>query len=223
MGNINQTIFIRNNIKQLSTPCLEVGSKDYGNTQDIKALFAGKGKYVRVDMEQGPTVDVVVDFTEDFEVIDEKLQGQRFATVFCLSVMEHCANPFKMAANMSQLLTPGGKIIISAPFCWRLHAFPSDYWRFTHEGIKQLFPDVVFDMDKSFATTGKKNDFHSLSEKDYGRIFFSFDRHRKKGHFIRGISAELLKLLARIGILKWLAGHRYLMPPTNVVMIGTKK
>ena len=69
MGNINQTILIRNNIDQLNAPCLEVGAKDYGNTQDIKALLADKGKYVRVDMEPGPTVDVVIDFTEDFKMI----------------------------------------------------------------------------------------------------------------------------------------------------------
>ncbi len=40
MGNINDQIFIRNYISNFEGPYLEVGSKDYGNTQDIKTLFA---------------------------------------------------------------------------------------------------------------------------------------------------------------------------------------
>ena len=32
----------------------------------------------------------------------------------------------------------------SVPFVWRIHAYPSDYWRFTKEGVKLLFPRIRF-------------------------------------------------------------------------------
>ena len=105
MGDINQKILIRKHAEQLDGPFLEIGSKDYGNTQDLRALFPDS-KYVGADMEDGPGVDIVIDFTKDFETLDSELCGQRFKTIFCLSVLEHCENPFKMAENLMLLLAP---------------------------------------------------------------------------------------------------------------------
>ena len=152
MGDVNQKIFIEKYTEQLNGPFLEVGSKDYGNTQDIRSLFP-ESKYVGVDMEDGPGVDVLLDLTEDFGQIDLRLCGQRFGTIFCLSVLEHCEQPFKMAENLTLLLEPEGQICISAPFSWKIHGYPNDYWRFTPEGIKKLFPKIKFDIEQSLAAT----------------------------------------------------------------------
>lgn len=219
MGDVNQLIFISRYAEQLDGPLLEIGSKDYGSTQDLRSLFADKGTYVGVDMEDGPGVDVVLDLTEDFDRIDAKLGGRRFATIFCLSVLEHCEQPFKMAQNLTLLLKPGGRICIGAPFSWKVHAYPNDYWRFTPEGIKKLFPRVHFDIEQSVASTSKKNEFQKLDD-ELGKISFSFSKHRKAGHIIRGISAKLLKVLSRIGILSWLTGYRHLFAPTCILMMG---
>ena len=222
MGDINQLIFISKYAEQLVGPFLEVGSKDYGSTQDLRSLFAGRGTYVGVDMEDGPGVDVVLDLTEDFGQIDAKLSGQRFGTIFCLSVLEHCEQPFKMAENLTLLLRQNGRVCIGAPFAWKVHAYPNDYWRFTPEGIKRLFPKVRFDMERSLAATSKKNEFQKLDD-EFGKISFSLSKHRKNGHVLRGISAKLLKTLSRFGILSWLTGYRYLFAPTGILMVGQLK
>jgi hypothetical protein len=219
MGDVNQLIFISKCAGQLDGPLLEVGSKDYGSTQDLRALFAGKGTYIGVDMEDGPGVDVVLDLTEDFETIDAKLGGRRFSAIFCLSVLEHCEQPFKMAENLTLLLKPKGRICIGAPFSWKVHAYPNDYWRFTPEGIKKLFPKVRFDIERSTAATSKKNEFQKLDD-ELGKISFSFNRHREAGHIVRGISAKLLKILSRFGILSWLTGYRHVFAPTGILMMG---
>jgi len=173
-------------------------------------------------MEDGPGVDVVIDLTKDFEILDSELCGQRFVTIFCLSVLEHCEDPFKMAENLMLLLEPGGHLCISVPFSWKIHGYPNDYWRFTPEGIKKLFYKVVFDDAKCIAATSKTNEFKKLTN-DLGKISFSFSKHRNNGHILRAVSAKLLKLLSRLGILSWLTGYRHLFTPTNILMIGKLK
>ena len=41
-----------------------------------------------------------------------------------------------------QLMPPGGTVVVSDPFAWRRHAYPSDYFRFTVEGLKELFRGI---------------------------------------------------------------------------------
>lgn len=222
MGDINQLIFVQEYSEQLNGPFLEVGSKNYGSTQNLRALFADRGKYVSIDMEDGPGVDMVLDLTEDFKIIDAKLGGQRFGTIFCLSVLEHCEDPFKMADNITLLLQEKGQICIAVPFSWKIHAYPNDYWRFTPEGVKRLFPKVEFSLGRGLAATSKLAEFQKLDD-EFGKISFSWTKHWKQGHILRGISAKLLKILSRFGVLSWLTGYRYVFAPTSILMLGRLK
>lgn len=222
MGDINQLIYIRKFSNLFDAPFLEVGSKDYGSTQDFHPLFSDKGEYIGVDMEDGPGVDVVLDLTDDFEKVDAALSGRRFGTIICLSVLEHCEQPFKMAENLTRLLKPRGYMCIGVPFSWKIHGYPSDYWRFTPEGVKKLFPEIEFDIGQSVASTSKKNEFQEL-DGDFGKVSFSFSEHKRNGHVVRGASAKILKAVSKIGPLSWLAGYRYLFAPTCILMIGRLK
>ena len=222
MGDINQLNYIREHAGQLHGPFLEIGSKDYGSTQDLRSIFIEGDEYIGVDMEGGPGVDMVLDLTKSFPDIDAKLNNRRFGTIFCLSVLEHCDNPFKMAENITHLLEPEGHICLSVPFAWQIHGYPNDYWRFTPEGIKIIFPNIQFDMVHSLAATSRPNDFSALDD-NLGKISFSFSEHRAKGHILRGISAKFLRGLSRVGILKWLTGYRHVFAPTGVLMIGSLK
>lgn len=219
MGDINQTKFIQNHGDSLSGPFLEVGSKDYGSTENLRPLFADRGKYVGVDMAEGSGVDVVVDLTSDFADIDCALDGERFGTIICLSVLEHCARPFQMAENLTRLLKPGGQICISAPFAWKFHGYPSDYWRFTHEGIKQLFGELAFDSSLGASATSNRGGFQQLDQ-ELGKIPLSSKAQRQQGGFLRGLSAGLLRMAGRLGMFRWIGGYRYVLAPTNVMMIG---
>ncbi len=222
MGDINDQIYIQNQMSDFRGPYLEVGSKDYGNTQDIKHLFPKAEKYVGIDMEEGLRVDIVLDLTEKMDEIDKKLEKLRFGTIFCLSVLEHCENPFLVADNLTSLLKRGGQICISVPFALGFHGYPSDYWRFTHEGIKKLFPKLSFDLDRSVSATTRKNDFRCI-DKELGRIPFSSKYYFRKGNLLQGMSAKFLKTLSCIGLLRWLVGYKYIMPPTHIYMIGKLK
>ena len=73
MGDANQYLFIRKYAEQLEGPYLEVGSKDYGTTQDIRSVLSDGATYIGVDMEAGKGVDLVLDLTQDFDAIDKFL------------------------------------------------------------------------------------------------------------------------------------------------------
>jgi hypothetical protein len=222
MGDLNQLLFIQKHAGCLCGPFLEVGSKDYGSTQNLRSVFAGRDIYVGVDCENGTGVDVVLDLTDDFDAVDTKLGGYRFGAIFCLSVLEHCAQPFKMAENLTRLLTPHGKICISVPFSWKFHGYPSDYWRFTQEGVKQLFPRLEFDPSRMTAASARDHEFHQVDE-EIGQISFSSKHHWRQGRPLRGVSARLLRALAHLGVWSWLCGYRYVLAPTNILMIGALK
>lgn len=234
MGSGSQLRFVARYADALTGPFLEAGSRDYGNTQNLRGLLAARKQscrtprvdiaadYVGVDMLDGPGVDVTADLAGDFAALDRALGGRRFGTVFCLSVLEHCRNPFAMAANIERLLLPGGKLCVSAPFAFRLHAYPDDYWRFTPAGLRELFGGVEFKPQDCFWTTGRggKNEFRPIDEQ-LGKIPFSFSTHRREGHILRGLAAKMLGVLGKLGPLSWLAGYRYLLAPTDIIMMGT--
>ena len=219
MGDTNQYRFALEHKDSLSGPFLEIGSRDYGSTQDLRSFFPGES-YIGVDLSAGDGVDRVVDLTRPFEVVDAALGGQRFGTIFSFSVMEHCDQPFLMAANMTRLLKPGGRIVLSVPFAWKFHGYPSDYWRFTQEGVKKLFPGIDWDAGgPGHWHTPAKGDFRTIDE-SVGRLPLSGRHYRANGHWLRGIGLDILKLLQLLGLYRWLLGNRYLMLPTMIDMVG---
>jgi len=220
MGDVNQVLFIEKHAQHFRGPYLEVGSKDYGSTADLRRVLKHQGEYTRVDMQPGPDVDLLLDLTAPFDQLDAGLGGVRFGTIFCLSVLEHCRQPFAMGENLTRLLAAGGKICLSVPFAWKYHGYPSDYWRFTQEGVKLLFPRLSFDPAQCVAATSQPGDFRPV-DRQLGRISFSSKRHWKERRILRGISAQILKLLPKIGLLRWLCGYPYVLAPTNLLMIGT--
>jgi hypothetical protein len=222
MGDVNQLLYVQSISQQLAGPFLEIGSKNYGSTQDLRSLFQKQGEYTGIDMADGNGVDVVLDMTADFESIDEALNGQRFGTIFCFSVLEHCAQPFHMAENLSRLLTPNGKLCVSVPFAWQFHGYPSDYWRFTHEGVKQLFSDLDFTGTDDVSVTSREGDFRGL-DTEIGKIPLNGGYYRKQKKWLRGLSASCGRLLSKVGLGRWLLGYRYVMAPTMITMIGTPK
>jgi SAM-dependent methyltransferase len=219
MGDINQYQFISEQRDRLSGPFLEIGSRDYGSTQDLRSLFPGE-EYVGVDLSEGPGVDAVLDLTQPFDVIDKALGLRRFGTIFSLSVMEHCENPFLMAENMTRLLAPGGKVVLSVPFAWKFHGYPSDYWRFTAEGVKKLFPQLDWDAEgRECWHSPKKGDFRRVDE-FVGMAPLSGRYYRERGETLRGVGADFLKVFRSLGLFRWLLGYRYLMLPTMINMVG---
>jgi len=64
--------------------------------------------------------------------------------VFCEQVLEHVRDPWRAARTLHDLLRPGGRLIVSTPFLIRIHPEPTDYWRFTPDGLRVLLEQAGF-------------------------------------------------------------------------------
>lgn len=114
---------------------LIVGSHVYATREDRRKLYKD---VVGADMIAGPGVDWVCNLEEPFPL---DVYG-RFDHVECRSVLEHSRRPWLLARNIELLMSPGATLDLTVPFVWRVHAYPSDYWRFTVEAVRELFPSI---------------------------------------------------------------------------------
>jgi SAM-dependent methyltransferase len=61
------------------------------------------------------------------------------ARIISDNVFEHVTNPQAAVSEMKRLLRQGGVAYIATPFLYPFHSSPSDYQRWTKEGLIQLF------------------------------------------------------------------------------------
>lgn len=123
--------FVKQNVaffRKRTGKTLDVGSLDVnGNVRD---LFKD---YIGVDMREGDNVDVVANgHALPFD-------DNTFDCVRCLEMIEHDDDPAASLAEMHRVLKPAGlPLLTTRGIGFGKHEYPSDYWRFTAEGLKVL-------------------------------------------------------------------------------------
>lgn len=61
-----------------------------------------------------------------------------FETVLCVQVLEHTPRPRELVAELGRVLKKDGLLVLMAPFSFRLHEEPHDYFRFSVHGLREL-------------------------------------------------------------------------------------
>ena len=120
-----------------SGPILDIGSyhqPGYEKWCDRRVLFPGL-EYVGCDIRPGPGVDRI----ENAHHLS--FSDASFGTVMLLETLEHLPRPKRAIMEARRVLRSDGLLLLSVPFNYRLHGFPSDYWRFTASGIYQMLSD----------------------------------------------------------------------------------
>ena len=112
---------------------LDVGSYDVnGNYREI---FEAKGiKYIGLDMESGPNVDVVPKNTYKWE----ELKTGEFDIVVSGQALEHIEFFWKTMEEIVRVTKKDGIICIIAPNGFGEHRYPVDCWRFFTDGMVAL-------------------------------------------------------------------------------------
>src|SRR5262249_13972875 len=59
-------------------------------------------------------------------------------TVIAMSTMDHVPRFWRGFEEIYRVLRPGGALLVSCPFYFHIHCYPSDYWRFTPEAMNLL-------------------------------------------------------------------------------------
>ena len=108
-----------------------------------RVLSAGSGtrrlsaSTVNVDLFAFNGVNVVADLS------DLPFHTNVFDAVTCEQVLEHVQHPLAVVAELYRVVKPGGLIHVASPFLFPWHASPSDYTRWTQEGLRSLFPNCT--------------------------------------------------------------------------------
>lgn len=153
MGHPNQFLFLKRSFGGGTVDrIIEIGSKDYGSTIPWRKAFPDSD-YVGIDLEEGPGVDMTLDITVEGCEVPEPAD-----MLICCSVLEHVKRPWIAAANLERMVVPGGLMYVSVPWVWRYHPYPDDYFRFSFNGVRELFPNVDWHIQKY--STDAQDDFH---------------------------------------------------------------
>ena len=127
---------------QLPEPIVEFGSLQVepGQPNDLRPLFAGR-TFIGTDFRAGPGVDRIEDLRQ-LSFADGEV-----GTALCLDTLEHCEDPIAAARELRRVVSPdGGVCVLTSVMLIGIHGYPSDYWRFTPDGLKLLL-DGYDDVD----------------------------------------------------------------------------
>jgi len=69
-------------------------------------------------------------------------EDRTFDTVLNVQVLEHTPRPAALVTEMARVLKDDGILILSAPFQFRLHEEPHDYFRYSPHGLRTLCADA---------------------------------------------------------------------------------
>jgi SAM-dependent methyltransferase len=74
-----------------------------------------------------------------------------FDTLLSVQVLEHTPHPASLVAEMARVMKDDGVLILSAPFQFRLHEQPHDYFRYSPHGLRTLCENVGLEVTEVHA------------------------------------------------------------------------
>ena len=127
--------------------------KMYGKYLDIgggRASWVQSTSLIPTEAEESVTINIDEEYNPDYvmDATQMTFPDNSFDVVIAISVMEHVSNPELFLSEVYRVLKKGGYLIIQTPFLVKVHAFPSDFWRYTEEGLniklqEQGFEDIL--------------------------------------------------------------------------------
>jgi len=135
--------FVQELLARMETPdpVVEFGSMqvESGQDGDLRPLFGGR-PFTGTDFREGPGVDRV----EDLRALS--FGDGEVGTALCLDTLEHCEDPPQACRELARVTSPdGGVCVLSSVMFFGIHGYPSDFFRFTPEGMRAMlhgFDDV---------------------------------------------------------------------------------
>lgn len=136
------------------------------NVLDLGSGVRRRAKHIiNLEIEAMPNVDIVGDGH------NLPFKDETFDAVIIEAVLEHVKAPQKVVSEAKRILRPSGYICVAVPFMQGYHASPSDYQRYTIEGLIELLSE--FEMVMCGACVGPTSALHWIF-REYMGILLSF-------------------------------------------------
>lgn len=109
------------------------------------------------------------------------VEACHFDAILCIAVLEHVENPEEVMPEFFRVLKPGGHLILEVPFLQPEHKVPTDFQRYTKDGLVSLATRHGFRVER---VEGLFTVYHTL----YWQVFLWL-------HLKRSISYLLMRVL----------------------------
>lgn len=162
--------FLRNNSHFLSGNLLDFG----GGSKPYQNLFVKSQNYFSIEVLSNKE-----NLKTDVYYNGSKLPfaDNTFDSILCSEVFEHVENINEVVLELFRVLKPGGKMIVTTPFMCIEHEMPSDFRRFSFNGLKSLMINNNFIILKSQKLL---NNFHVICQT---LNFYIFQVLKKKSRY----------------------------------------
>lgn len=136
-----EQIFLSELHKIKEPKVLEIGTLQWtpGKSTHHHSWLPENSTHIKSDVAAGQDVDVVADAHDLAPFADNE-----FDAFIAVSVWEHLRKPWLAAQSVHRVLKPGGILYVATHHTFPIHGYPSDYYRWTDEGLKALFDAPEF-------------------------------------------------------------------------------
>ena len=121
---------------------IEVGSMDVNGSLRPTVEAYGPKRYIGVDFQMGPGVDLVCDAND----LLDRFGRDSFDVLISTELLEHVRDWRKVIGNFKNLLKSNGTILVTtrSKGC-AFHGYPFDFWRYETTDLQSIFSDFVIE------------------------------------------------------------------------------
>lgn len=126
----------------LSTVRLDGQVLDVGGSKksDYHRFLKGEHTVTFANIDLGAGADLQFDAERPWPVPSEA-----YDAVVMSNLLEHLYDHARAVAEAFRVLRPGGRLVVTVPFLFRIHAAPCDYFRYTHFALSRMLAEQGFE------------------------------------------------------------------------------
>lgn len=126
---------VKKHAHHISGKTVDVGS----GSKPYKDLFKNVTEYIGIDIEQSGHKHTSSDIDLFYDGETFPFENSTVDSLVFFEVLEHVFNPNQFLSEITRVLKPGGKCVVTIPFIWGEHEQPYDFARYSSFGLNHLF------------------------------------------------------------------------------------
>lgn len=163
---------------------------DLGGLKNDKRGYYSSVNYFKNIFHLNIAIDRYPDLCGDITSLP--IRSNSFQQVICAEVLEHIFEVERAIQEIERILMPGGLVLITVPFLYRVHGDPSDYGRYTEHFWEKILNHNGFEI----CTIEKQGGFFPTVV-DFAKQYLNYKCHGKKLFLVDEILFQIQRWAVR--------------------------